>query len=96
MDLVTEAVIFASKAHDGMRRKLSSAPYIMHPLEAAVTVSSITSDQEIIAASVLHDVVEDANIQPEEIEELKEAAKELNFEMAAQVRDALIELKRGV
>ena len=25
MDLVTEAVIFASKAHDGMRRKLSSA-----------------------------------------------------------------------
>jgi myo-inositol-1(or 4)-monophosphatase len=41
----------------------------MHPLEAAVTVSSITSDQEIIAASVLHDVVEDANIQPEEIEE---------------------------
>ena len=69
MDLVTEAVIFASKAHDGMRRKLSSAPYIMHPLEAAVTVSSITSDQEIIAASVLHDVVEDANIQPEEIEQ---------------------------
>ena len=69
MDLVTEAVIFASKAHDGMRRKLSSAPYTMHPLEAAVTVSSITSDQEIIAASVLHDVVEDANIQPEEIEE---------------------------
>ena len=69
MDLVTEAVIFASKAHDGMRRKLSSAPYIMHPLEAAVTVSSITCDQEIIAASVLHDVVEDANIQPEEIEE---------------------------
>ena len=69
MELITEAIIFASKAHNGMRRKLSSTPYIMHPLEAAVIVSSITSDPEIIAASVLHDVVEDANIQPEEIEQ---------------------------
>ena len=69
MDLLTEAIIFASTAHDGMKRKLSSTPYVMHPLEAAVIVSSLTSDQEIIAASVLHDVVEDANIQPEEIEE---------------------------
>lgn len=69
MDLITEAVIFASIAHDGMRRKLSSTAYIMHPLEAAVIVSSLTSDPEIIAASVLHDVVEDANIKPEEIEQ---------------------------
>lgn len=69
MELITEAIIFASTAHNGMRRKLNSTPYIMHPLEAAVIVSSITSDPEIIAASVLHDVVEDANIQPEEIEQ---------------------------
>lgn len=68
MELVTEAIIFASTAHDGMRRKTSLSPYIMHPLEAAVIVSSLTSDPEIIAASVLHDVVEDANILPEEIE----------------------------
>ena len=69
MDLITEAIIFASKAHDGMQRKLSSTAYIMHPLEAAVITSSLTSDPEIIAASVLHDVVEDANVMPEEIEQ---------------------------
>ena len=69
MDLVTEAIIFACGAHDGMRRKTSATPYIMHPLEASVIVASLTSDQEIISASVLHDVVEDANIQPEEIEQ---------------------------
>lgn len=68
MELVTEAVIFACTAHDGMRRKTSQSPYVMHPLEASVIVSSLTSDQEIIAASVLHDVIEDAGVLPEEIE----------------------------
>ena len=36
MELVTEAIMFAAKSHDGMRRKKSSAPYILHPMEAAV------------------------------------------------------------
>ena len=35
MELVSEAIAFAAKAHDGMRRKKSDAPYILHPMEAA-------------------------------------------------------------
>ena len=38
MELVSEAIAFAVKAHDGMRRKKSSVPYILHPMEAAVIV----------------------------------------------------------
>ena len=68
MELVSEAIAFAVKAHDGMRRKKSSAPYILHPMEAAVIVGSMTDDQNLIAAAVLHDVVEDAGITIEEIE----------------------------
>ena len=69
MELVSEAIAFAVKAHDGMRRKKSDAPYILHPMEAAVIVGTMTDDQNLIAAAALHDVVEDAEITIEEIEE---------------------------
>ena len=69
MELVSEAIAFAVKAHDGMRRKKSEAPYILHPMEAAVIVGTMTDDQNLIAAAALHDVVEDANITIDEIEE---------------------------
>ena len=68
MELVSEAIEFAVKAHDGMRRKKSDAPYILHPLEAAVIVGTMTDDQSLIAAAALHDVVEDAGITIDEIE----------------------------
>ena len=68
MELVSEAVIFAVEAHDGMRRKKSRSPYILHPMEAAVIVGAMTDDQNLIAAAVLHDVVEDAGVTIEEIE----------------------------
>ena len=69
MELVSEAIAFAVKAHDGQRRKKSESPYILHPLEAAVIVGTMSDDQNLIAAAVLHDVVEDAGIRIEEIEE---------------------------
>ena len=69
MELITEAIEFAAKVHDGMRRKKSNTPYILHPLEAAVIVGMMTDDQEVIAAAVLHDVVEDTSVTIEEIEE---------------------------
>ena len=68
MELVSEAIAFAVKAHDGMRRKNGQSPYILHPLEAAVIVGTMTDDQEIIASAVLHDVVEDTDITINEVE----------------------------
>jgi myo-inositol-1(or 4)-monophosphatase len=69
MELVSKAVAFAVEAHDGMRRKKSETPYIIHPLEAAVIVSTMTNDQNLIAAAALHDVVEDTPVTIEEVEE---------------------------
>lgn len=70
MELVSEAMIFSVKAHDGMIRKKEKTPYILHPMEAAAIVGSITNDPEVIAAAVLHDVVEDAGVTLKELEEL--------------------------
>ena len=69
MELVSEAIAFAVTAHDGMRRKKSEAPYILHPMEAAVIVGTMSDDQNLIAAAALHDVVEDAGITIDEVEE---------------------------
>lgn len=69
MDKVTKAIEFAAKAHDGMRRKKDKTPYILHPLEAAVIVGTMTDNQDVISAAVLHDVVEDTRISIDEIEE---------------------------
>ena len=68
-DLVSEAIVFSTMAHDGMRRRKSDAPYILHPMEVGVIVGTMTDDQEVIAAGILHDVVEDAGVSIEEIGE---------------------------
>lgn len=85
MELISKAIIFATKAHDGMRRKKASIPYIIHPLEASSIVASITSDQEIISASILHDVVEDAGITIEEIE--KEFGSRVAFLVSSETEN---------
>ena len=69
MELVSEAMVFAVRTHDGMRRRQSNLPYILHPMEAAAIVGSLTDNQEVIAAAVLHDVVEDAGVTMQQIEE---------------------------
>ena len=69
MEFISEAIAFAVQSHDGMRRKKGALPYILHPMEAAVIVGTMTDDQNLIAAAVLHDVVEDAGVTLEDIEE---------------------------
>ncbi|MCL2035807.1 MAG: bifunctional (p)ppGpp synthetase/guanosine-3',5'-bis(diphosphate) 3'-pyrophosphohydrolase [Oscillospiraceae bacterium] len=49
------------EAHDGVRRK-SGEPYIVHPVEVAEILLELCMDTDTIAASLLHDVVEDNNI----------------------------------
>ena len=68
-DLVSEAIVFATKAHDGMRRRKSEVPYVLHPMEVGAIIGTMTDDQEVISAGILHDVVEDAGVTMEEIGE---------------------------
>lgn len=65
--LIDKAIIFAAKAHQGTTRKGKKRPYILHPLEAMTIVAGLTDDEEVIAAAVLHDTVEDTDTKPAEI-----------------------------
>ncbi len=65
--LLDRAIIFAVHAHAGTERRGKGFPYIVHPMEAAEIVATITSDQELLSAAVLHDVVEDTPVTVEDI-----------------------------
>ncbi len=67
MNQLEQAIIFAVRAHEGAYRKTGNIPFIMHPLEVAAIASTLTDDLDILAACVLHDVVEDTDITIEEI-----------------------------
>ena len=65
--LLDKAVVFAVRAHSGTERRGKGFPYIVHPLEAVEIVSTMTSDQQLLAAAVLHDTVEDTCVTLEQI-----------------------------
>lgn len=65
--LLNDAICFATQAHAGQTRKMANTPYILHPLEVAVIISTITGDENVMAAGLLHDTVEDCDVDPKEI-----------------------------
>ena len=67
MNLITQATVFAASAHDRQIRKGGGLPYILHPMEAAAIVATMTDDQILIAAALLHDILEDTPITYDEL-----------------------------
>lgn len=65
--LLDRAILFAVHAHAGTERRGKGFPYIIHPLEAVEIVATMTRDQELLAAAVLHDTVEDTDVTVEQI-----------------------------
>ncbi len=64
--ILEKAIHFAVDAHAGQKRK-DGSPFILHPLEDAAIVTTLTDDEEILAAAVLHDTVEDTAVTPQQI-----------------------------
>ena len=60
--LVQRAILFATEAHHGQTRKYTGEPYIVHPLEVMEIVKTVPHTPEMLAAAVLHDVVEDTDV----------------------------------
>lgn len=67
MDVFEKAIKFAVEAHGGDFRKGTRTPYIVHPMEAAAIVATMTDDEKVLTAAMLHDTVEDTGTTIEEI-----------------------------
>ena len=66
-NLICRAFQFAYSLHQGQYRKSGDA-YIAHPIAVAELLRDLGGDSEMIAAGFLHDVVEDTEVTPEDIE----------------------------
>jgi len=66
-DVLNRAIAFAGNAHSGVMRKGSDAPYILHPMEVTAIAGTMTADLEVLAAAMLHDVIEDTAITLKDI-----------------------------
>ena len=84
MHLIDTARELARRAHAGQTRKDGVTPYIEHPLAVAATLSGYGYDDETVAAGLLHDVIEDTDVDAADLDaavgtrvrELVEAASE--------------------
>lgn len=64
---IFEAFKFAYILHDGQYR-VSEEPYIIHPVEVAKILAELQADTPTVIAALLHDILEDTDTEPEELE----------------------------
>lgn len=69
MNILEEAIIYSTTLFQGKVRKIKGNPLILHSLEVAQILSTMTDDQEVLAAGVLHDVADDTEGTLSEIRE---------------------------
>jgi (p)ppGpp synthase/HD superfamily hydrolase len=66
--LTRDALDFASDRHAGQVRDLDGeVPFVTHPVEVACLLHEAGYSDEIVAAGVLHDVLEDTDVQSDEL-----------------------------
>jgi (p)ppGpp synthase/HD superfamily hydrolase len=66
--LTRRALDYATEHHAGQRRDTDGAPYVMHPVEVASLLYDSGYPDHVVAAGVLHDVLEDTDAERAEIE----------------------------
>ncbi len=66
LSLLRRAYEFAAEVH-GEQKRLSGEAYINHPLETANILAELEMDEKSIVAALLHDVIEDAHVEFDEL-----------------------------
>ncbi|MCX8190217.1 MAG: HD domain-containing protein [Candidatus Diapherotrites archaeon] len=74
LGLVSRAYDFSKRKHD-MQKRYSGEPYFNHLISTALILSEYEVDAKTISAALLHDILEDTNVQKEDLE--KEFGKEI-------------------
>jgi len=91
-NLVSQAFDFAYKAHGQTSRKVSKIPYITHPLNVMIILLKNNASEELLAAALLHDVVEDEGVTYQELTE--NFGKEVCY-LVEQVSEPLSLIQKG-
>ncbi len=82
MELVEKAREIATKAHEGQVRKSDGSPYIHHPVAVAELLEEAGFNDEVVAAGLAHDVLEDTAVT--------------EAELRSQLGEAVVDIVLGV
>jgi (p)ppGpp synthase/HD superfamily hydrolase len=66
--LTRDALAFADERHAGQTRGIDDLPFVTHPVEVACLLHEGGYPDEVVAAGVLHDVVEDTDAELSDLE----------------------------
>jgi (p)ppGpp synthase/HD superfamily hydrolase len=69
MNLIDRAIELAAVAHRDQVRKATDIPYISHPYAVGMMLARAGCSEEVIAAGILHDTVEDTYLTLADIQE---------------------------
>jgi (p)ppGpp synthase/HD superfamily hydrolase len=67
--MIDRAIELAAEAHQGQVRKGTDIPYISHPYAVGMMLAASGCDEEVVAAGILHDTVEDTHVTLEQLRE---------------------------
>ena len=81
-NLIEKAARIAIIAHKDQKRKSDGFPYIIHPFMVALKLAKYNFPDEVIAAGLVHDVLEDTDISEEDLRE--------------ELGDEVLEIVKGV
>ena len=68
LEKIRKAYDYALEKHEGQFRR-SGEPYIYHPLNTALILTTVTADVDTLCAGLLHDVMEDCGVTKQELED---------------------------
>ncbi len=66
-EILMKVAAFAADAHAGQIRKYVDEPYVEHPVRVMYTCMSYDLPVPVLAAALLHDVIEDTKVTPDEL-----------------------------
>lgn len=64
-EIIEKVKMFADEAHGDQMRKYVDERYIVHPIRVMQNVREYSQELPLLAASLLHDVLEDTDVSPE-------------------------------
>lgn len=67
--LTRDAFELLLSKHAGQRQKVNGRPYVEHPIRVATDVTEAGFEPEVVAAALLHDIVEDSDVTVDDLRE---------------------------
>ena len=94
-----ETMIYIHEKHEQQKRKYTGMPYTTHPMSVYAILLTITDDENVLKAGLLHDVIEDTPTSYTEIKKLfgkrvadivKEVTKDKNGKFNIKTKEGLM------